>query len=59
MNQNLKRHTCGVCNFSTSRKFNHVRYFQRKHQAQISRSNGNRQRKTNENHPVQGGEIPI
>ena len=30
----LKRHTCGKCNFSTSRKFNLVRHFERKHQTQ-------------------------
>ena len=45
MNQNLKRHTCRVCNFSTSRKFNLVRHFQRKHQNQ-STFNGYAQRET-------------
>ena len=34
MIQNLKRHACGECNFSTSRKFNLERHFKRKHQNQ-------------------------
>ena len=34
MNQNLKKHACSECNFSTSRKFNLQRYFKRKHQNQ-------------------------
>ena len=34
MNQNLKKHACGECNFSTSRKFNLERHFKRKHQNQ-------------------------
>ena len=34
MNQNLKKHACSKCNFSTSRKFNLQRHFKRKHQNQ-------------------------
>jgi hypothetical protein len=34
MNQNLKKHACSECNFSTSRKFNLQRHFKRKHQNQ-------------------------
>ena len=34
MNQNLKKHACGSCNFSTSRKFNLDRHIQRKHSNQ-------------------------
>ena len=34
MYQNLKKHACGYCNFSTSRKFNLDRHFKRKHQNQ-------------------------
>ena len=34
MIQHLKRHACGMCNFSTSRKFNLERHFKRKHQNQ-------------------------
>jgi hypothetical protein len=34
MYQNLKKHACWKCNFSTSRKFNLDRHFKRKHQDQ-------------------------
>ena len=34
MNQNLKKHACIECNFSTSRKCNLERHFKRKHQNQ-------------------------
>ena len=38
MNQNLKKHACSKCNFSTSRKFNLQRHFKRKHQNQYHES---------------------
>ena len=34
MNQNLKKHACGSCDFSTSRKFNLDRHIKRKHSNQ-------------------------
>ena len=34
MNQNLKKHACNECYFSTSRMFNLERHFKRKHQNQ-------------------------
>ena len=38
MYQNLKKHACWKCNFSTSRKFNLDRHFKRKHQDQHHQS---------------------
>ena len=34
MYENLKKHACPYCNFSTSRKFNLDRHIKRKHQEQ-------------------------
>jgi hypothetical protein len=50
---------CSYCPFTSSRKWNTQVHEKRKHQDQISTSNGNEQRKTNEYYPVQGGETPI
>ena len=50
---------CSYCPFASSRKWNTQVHEKRKHQDQISTSNGNDQRKTNEYYPVQGGETPI
>ena len=38
MTQNVKKHACWECNFSTSRKFNLDRHFKRKHQNQHQRA---------------------
>ena len=50
---------CTYCPFTSSRKWNTQVHEKRKHQDQISTSNGNDQRKRNEYYPVQGGETPI
>ena len=50
---------CSYCPFTSSRKWNTQVHEKRKHQDQISTSNGNIQRKTNEYYPLQGGETPI
>ena len=57
MTQNLKKHTCREGNFSTSRKCNLTRHFERKH-ANQSTFNGYAHRETNENSPFQGGQTP-
>jgi hypothetical protein len=50
---------CSYCPFTSSRKWNTQVHEKRKHQNQISTSNGNEQRNTNEYYPVQRGETPI
>jgi hypothetical protein len=50
---------CSYCPFTSSRKWNTQVHEKRKHQDQISTSNGNGQRKTNEHYPVQGEQTPI
>jgi hypothetical protein len=43
------------CPFTSSRKWNTQVHEKRMHQDQLSKPNGNGQRKTDEHHPVQGG----
>ena len=50
---------CSYCPFASSRKWNTQVHEKRKHQDQISTSNGNGQRQTNEHELVQGGQAPI
>ena len=50
---------CTYCPFTSSRKWNTQVHEKRKHQDQISTSNGNGQRQTNEHELVQGGQAPI
>jgi hypothetical protein len=50
---------CSYCPFTSSRKWNTQVHEKRIHQDQISTSNGDGQRKTNEHHPVQGGQTSI
>ena len=55
MNQNLEKHTCGECNFSTSRKFNLIRHHERHHKRQSS-FNSYVQKTALEQSPFQGGQ---
>ena len=55
MNQNLEKHTCGECNFSTSRKFNLIRHHERHHKRQSS-LNSYVQKTALEQSPFQGGQ---
>ena len=58
MIQNLgkHKHTCGECNFSTSRKFNLIRHHERHHKRQSS-FNSYVQQTALEQLPFQGGQV--